>query len=90
MSDLVVRNKHTLPTRVVECLDSVIGYCWGPEERDYYQNCSYHPEDNQRDGHVFQALRTLNAWLDAPAGTPPEDPGDDLGWLASEKQEDEA
>jgi hypothetical protein len=44
-------------------LISVISYNWEDEKRDYYENCSDEPGDNQREGHVFESLMILAEFL---------------------------
>jgi hypothetical protein len=43
-----------------DAVAEVVNYSWPSEERDYWEQL---PED--REGHVFESLRVLQAWLDA-------------------------
>lgn len=46
-----------------KALINVIEYNWEDEKRDYWENCSDKPGDNQRKGHVFQSLMILAEFL---------------------------
>jgi hypothetical protein len=49
-------------------LIGVIRYNWEDEKRDYYENCSDDPDDNQRSGHIFESLMILAEFLGLDMG----------------------
>ena len=42
---------------------SILEYNWNDEKRDYWENCSDEPDDNQREGHIFLSLVVLAEFL---------------------------
>jgi len=55
-----------LPDDVHEAMHRVVTYFWDDEHEDYYTNCSDDPADNQRAGHIFESLKTINDFLSNP------------------------
>lgn len=51
-----------LPPAIRTSLHDVVSYCWADEERDFHEQ---DPDD--RDRHIFTALRELRAYLDETA-----------------------
>jgi hypothetical protein len=49
--------------RTRDALISILEYNWNDEKRDYWENCSDEPDDNQREGHIFLSLVVLAEFL---------------------------
>ena len=59
------REPEPVPAGVINAISEVVSYNWDDEERDYQDNCSDDPDDNQRAGHIFESLRMIRDWLDS-------------------------
>ena len=51
-----------------QALINILQYNWEDEKRDYWENCSDEPEDNQRKGHIFESLMVLAEFLGLEMG----------------------
>jgi hypothetical protein len=58
--------KLIVPCSVETAIRALVNYNWKDEENDY--NTEAIAEDNSRDGHIFESVMTLQAWLEATFG----------------------
>lgn len=52
-------DSNQAPHAIRDALETVLAYLWEDEQRHYADQ-----EPEHREGHVFEALRTLQTWLD--------------------------
>lgn len=54
-----------LPENVRAAIEHVIDYLWDDERSDFESQAA-----SDRDGHVFESLRDIQAWLNGEQATP--------------------
>ena len=50
-------------------IQAIVSYAWEEERNDYRDNCGDGPDDNQREGHIFETLQAVQAWLNDQEST---------------------
>lgn len=83
-----------LPAAARAALTAVVQYNWKDELDDYVQECGDGPNDNQRQGHIFESLVALDNFIEAKRTSPrdyipPEEEDDSLEtihWLKDDSR----
>jgi hypothetical protein len=63
-ADLPKLKAEDLPAPIRTALKAVVNYNWKDEQEDYIHGCGDGPNDNQRQGHIFESLVVLNNLAD--------------------------
>lgn len=53
------------PAAIAQAISDLVQYNYADEARDYKDNCSNDPEDNQRAGHIFESIVAVSRWMTA-------------------------
>lgn len=55
-----MKGLHSINDEPLEALNQILDYLWDDEQNDYLRR-----DEEDREGHIFEALKSVRSWMDS-------------------------